>query len=92
MPYHARRLVRAYGTEAREVLGDATSQDGLGQDFGATLTEREVAWLITREFAVTAEDIVWRRNKLGLRMNAKQISTLDDWISTHRSTLLAQAA
>lgn len=92
MPYHAHRLVRAYGTEAREVLGDATSQDGLGQDFGATLTEREVAWLITREFAVTAEDIVWRRNKLGLRMNAKQIATLDDWISTHRSTLLAQAA
>jgi glycerol-3-phosphate dehydrogenase len=92
MPYHAHRLVRAYGTEAREILGDATSQDGLGQDFGATLTEREVAWLITREFAVTAEDIVWRRNKLGLRMNAKQIATLDDWISTHRSTLLAQAA
>ena len=91
-PYHANRLARAYGTEARKVLGDATTLDELGQDFGATLTEREVAWLITHEFARTAEDVVWRRNKLGLRMNAEQIATLDNWISTHRSALLAQAA
>jgi glycerol-3-phosphate dehydrogenase len=91
-PYHASRMVRAYGTEAHKVLGDASSPDALGQDFGATLTEREVAWLITHEFARTAEDIVWRRNKLGLRLTAEQIATLGDWISTHRSALLAQAA
>lgn len=91
-PYHADRMVRAYGTEARKVLGDAGSLDALGLNFGATLTEREVAWLITHEFARTAEDIIWRRNKLGLRLTAEQIAMLDDWISTHRSALLAQAA
>jgi glycerol-3-phosphate dehydrogenase len=91
-PYHARRLIRAYGTETRTVLGDADSFAALGQDFGATLTEREVVWLITHEFARTAADIVWRRNKLGLRMSAEQIALLDDWISTHRSALLTQAA
>lgn len=89
--YHARRLARSYGTEAHKLLGDATSLDAMGQDFGATLTEREAVWLITHEFARTAEDIVWRRNKLGLRMTAEQIATLDNWISTHRSALLAQA-
>ena len=91
-PYHARRMVRAYGTEARQILGDASSLDALGKNFGATLTEREVAWLITHEFARTAEDILWRRSKLGLRLSAEQITTLDNWISTHRSALLAQAA
>ncbi len=91
-PYHARRLVRAYGTEARKVLGDATSLDALGQDFGATLREREVAWLITHEFARTAEDVVWRRNKLGLRMTPEQIALLDDWIRVHCKALLRKAA
>ncbi|MDH3262763.1 MAG: FAD-dependent oxidoreductase, partial [Paracoccaceae bacterium] len=76
----ARRLVRAYGTEAREVLGDAKTATDLGRDFGATLSEREVRWLVTREFTRTAEDIVWRRSKLGLRMSAQEIAALEDWL------------
>ena len=35
------------------------------------------------EWAVTAEDIVWRRSKLGLRLSAAEIAALDDWISAH---------
>ena len=53
----------------------------LGQDFGATLTEAEVRWLITHEFAREANDIVWRRTKLGLRMNAEQISQLSAYMA-----------
>ncbi len=78
----ARRLVRAYGTEAREVLGEATSAEALGRDFGATLCEREVRWLVAKEFARSAEDILWRRTKLGLRMGVGEIAALDAWLKT----------
>ncbi|MBT8419185.1 MAG: glycerol-3-phosphate dehydrogenase, partial [Silicimonas sp.] len=76
----ARRLVRAYGTEAAGILGAATSADDLGRDFGATLTETEVRWLMAKEYARTAEDVVWRRNKLGLRLSNEKISALDEWM------------
>jgi glycerol-3-phosphate dehydrogenase len=84
-PFWARRLVRAYGTEAREMLGDAQSAEALGRDFGATLTETEVTWLMEREYARTAEDVVWRRSKLGLRLDETQIHDLDDWMKTRRA-------
>ena len=78
--FWAKRLVRAYGTEAFAVLGDATEPADLGRDFGATLTEAEVRWLMRREYARRAEDVVWRRNKLGLRMTTDQIEKLDSWM------------
>lgn len=81
----ALRLAHAYGTRASKVLGDASSAADLGQLFGDTLTEREVRYLMTHEFARTAEDIVWRRSKLGLRLSADQVKALDDWIATHRA-------
>ncbi|WP_208347709.1 glycerol-3-phosphate dehydrogenase [Pseudaestuariivita rosea] len=80
----ARRLIRAYGTEARHVLGDAKGASDLGQDFGGTLTAREVRWLIDKEYARTAEDVVWRRNKLGLRLSEEEIATLQAWIKDRR--------
>lgn len=73
----ARRLIRAYGTDAWRVLENATSPEDLGTDFGATLTEREVLWLMANEYAQRAEDIVWRRSKLGLRLETSQIKALD---------------
>ncbi|WP_133484987.1 glycerol-3-phosphate dehydrogenase [Aliiroseovarius marinus] len=85
-PRHAKRLVRAYGTEARVILGEATSLDGLGQDFGATLTEAELRWLMEREYAQRAEDVVWRRSKLGLLLNADQIASIDAWMQAQRKT------
>ena len=80
---HANRLAHAYGTRAARVLGNAKSAADLGVSFGATLTESEVRYLMTSEWAMTAEDIVWRRSKLGLRMSAAEIATLDDWIAAH---------
>ena len=78
--YWARRLVRAYGTEAAALLGEAATAADLGRDFGATLTEAEVRWLMIREFARSAEDILWRRSKLGLRMTADQAAELDAFV------------
>ena len=80
----ALRLAHAYGTRVGKVLGDATSADELGHSFGDTLTEREVRYLIAHEFALTAEDIVWRRSKLGLRLSAAEVKALDAWIEAHR--------
>jgi glycerol-3-phosphate dehydrogenase len=76
----ARRLVRAYGTEAREMLDGAQQETELGISFGASLTEREVRWLMEKEFARTAEDVIWRRSKLGLRFTPDAVSTLSAWI------------
>ena len=77
----ARRLVRAYGTEAKDILGPATQAGDLGRAFGATLTEAEVKWLMDREYARRAEDVVWRRSKLGLRLSAEEIAALDAWMT-----------
>lgn len=71
---HAARLIRAYGTECWALLGDAKTTADLGTDLGATLTEAELRWLMTREYALRAEDVVWRRSKLGLRLTADDIA------------------
>ncbi|NNF91154.1 MAG: glycerol-3-phosphate dehydrogenase, partial [Boseongicola sp.] len=81
--FWARRLIRGYGTEARDILDGAEHAEKLGRDFGATLTEAEVRWLMKKEYARRAEDVVWRRSKLGLRMSADQIAELDDWMRSH---------
>jgi glycerol-3-phosphate dehydrogenase len=85
-PAHAGRLAHAYGTRANMVLGAAKSFNDLGASFGATLTESEVRYLMSNEWARTAEDIVWRRSKLGLRLSSVEIATIDDWIAAHRAS------
>ena len=75
------RLVRAYGTQAPDLLGEARDAADLGQDFGATLTAAEVDWQIDREWARTAEDVLWRRTKLGLRLDAAAVARLSDYIA-----------
>jgi glycerol-3-phosphate dehydrogenase len=69
---HARRLVRAYGTRVSRILGTARSLDELGPVFGADLTGTEVRYLMTHEWAQTADDVLWRRSKLGLRFTREE--------------------
>ncbi|HUD92285.1 glycerol-3-phosphate dehydrogenase [Sphingobium sp.] len=76
----ADRIGRAYGTRARDWLGDARGLVQLGVHFGSGLTEAEVAYLVHREWARTSEDIIWRRTKLGLRLNREQVAALDAWL------------
>ncbi|MES2145195.1 MAG: glycerol-3-phosphate dehydrogenase [Pseudomonadota bacterium] len=85
-PYWAARLIRAYGTNAAKMLGGAKTAADLGRDFGATLTEAEVRWLMAQEFATRAEDVVWRRTKLGLRLTAEQIATIDGFMTMTSGT------
>jgi len=77
---HANRLAHAYGTRAVKLLGGAKSMADLGRAFGATLTEREVDYLMAQEWARSAVDVVWRRSKLGLQMSAAEIAALDAWM------------
>jgi glycerol-3-phosphate dehydrogenase len=64
------RLARAYGTRASQILGRAATMAALGEDFGGGLTGAEVDYLVREEFARTADDILWRRSKLGLHVPA----------------------
>jgi len=77
----ARRLVAGYGTLAWKMLGDAKEATDLGHDFGAGLSACEVKWLMVHEWAQTAEDVLWRRTKCGLRMEADQVAALEIWMA-----------
>lgn len=81
-PQVAARYVRSYGTRATAFLGDAVSAADLGRNFGATLTEAEIAYLQRYEWAETAEDVLWRRSKLGLHMTADERRAVADFIAT----------
>ena len=61
-------VFRRHGTLAAQVLGDGR----LGEDFGANLTERELGYILEREWARSAEDVLWRRTKCGLHMTEAQ--------------------
>jgi glycerol-3-phosphate dehydrogenase len=78
---HARRLAHAYGTRVRNVLGDAVRLDDLGQRFGADLTAAEVRYLMQHEWAQNADDVLWRRSKLGLRLSEAQVAALADFMA-----------
>ena len=81
---HAARLVRMYGTRAKDMLGAARSVADLGRDFGATLTQAEIDYLMREEWAERAEDVLWRRSKLGLRLDAGQAAAIEDAMQARR--------
>jgi glycerol-3-phosphate dehydrogenase len=77
----AKRLTRLYGTCATILLGSATSLADLGRNFGAGLYELEVRYLMAHEWALTAEDVLWRRTKAGLRLNREQVRALEEFMT-----------
>ena len=77
-----KRLCHAYGTRITLILGDGKTQPDLGQNFGAGLYEIEAKYLINHEWATSAEDILWRRSKLGLHMTKDQRANFTTWFET----------
>jgi len=77
---YARRLFRLYGTKANLLLGNAASLSDLGTHFGYDLYEAEVRYLMEHEWAHMAEDILWRRTKLGLRLNEDEVAKLQTFL------------
>lgn len=76
----ARRMVSAYGTRLDQVLGAATSEDDLGPRFGP-ISAVEALYLVKNEWARTADDVIWRRSKLGLRMTRDEKESLERFIA-----------
>ena len=86
------RLVRGYGTDTADILGKAKDASALGHSFGAGLYEAEVRWLMRHEFAIHADDILWRRSKLGLHMNADEIAAVENWFAQQKANQLENDA
>ncbi|MFG1401530.1 glycerol-3-phosphate dehydrogenase [Xanthobacter sediminis] len=76
-----RRLARAYGTRAHALLEGVTGKDDLGEGFGAQLSQREVDFLMDTEWAHTADDVLWRRTKLGLRLDIQEAAALATYMA-----------
>ena len=77
-------LVRRHGTRALDILGQARSPEELGTNFGHGLTAREVDYFVAEEWAETAEDILWRRTKCGLHLDAAQKAALEAYLATRK--------
>jgi glycerol-3-phosphate dehydrogenase len=81
-----RRYARAYGTRLDRMLGDAASLEKLGEEILPGLYATEVEYLVGQEWARTAEDILWRRSKLGLHLPADAGDRLTRWLRRQAAT------
>ena len=77
---HLRRLACAYGTRMERVLQGSRSAADLGESLAADLTAAEVDYLRDEEWALTAEDILWRRSKLGLLSGPADLERLNRYL------------
>jgi glycerol-3-phosphate dehydrogenase len=83
----ARRLVRRYGTRAATLLGSAARLEDMGRQFGSDLFEAEVRYLMEHEWAVNANDVLWRRTKEGLRLSEEQARDLEEYMAAQPARL-----
>jgi glycerol-3-phosphate dehydrogenase len=90
-PEAARRLAHAYGTRVDRFLGKAGKASDLGRDFGMGLTEAEIDYLTASEWAMTSEDILWRRSKLGLHLPKSAAADIDGYLERRRSSAKSAA-
>jgi glycerol-3-phosphate dehydrogenase len=86
----ASRMVRAYGTRLDQVFGDLAHNEQPGATFGGVLTAAEVRYLMRHEWVIEPADILWRRSKLGLHMEAGEQAALARFMSNEGGRLAAQ--
>jgi glycerol-3-phosphate dehydrogenase len=79
----ARRLARAYGARVADLLGDAQSMADMGEAVAPGLCARELRFLQQNEWATSADDVLWRRSKLGLRYTAAERAQVAAWMQAH---------
>jgi len=75
------RLIHSYGSRTARLLGQARSLEDLGEHFGADLYQAEVDYLRALEWVVDATDLLWRRSKLGLRLDLQQVTRLTAYLA-----------
>jgi glycerol-3-phosphate dehydrogenase len=78
------RWIKLYGSLAYTIIGKATGLPDMGRDFGHGLFAREIDYLVANEWALTAEDILWRRTKLGLRFTTQETAELEAYLAAGR--------
>jgi glycerol-3-phosphate dehydrogenase len=83
---HARRLLHAYGLRMAQFLKDARGINDLGQVVAGDLTEAEVRYLVENEWAETADDVLWRRSKIGLYASKEQVTVLERLMASLKKT------
>lgn len=79
-PALLRRYARCYGSRMAVLLEDVTRPEDLGREIAPGLFEAELRYLVGHEWARTADDVLWRRTKVGLRASATQRAAVDDWM------------
>ncbi len=84
----ATRLMRCYGTRAREMTAQLATGADRGPDFGHGLYGFEVDYLIRHEWARSAEDILWRRTKLGLLFDSDETAALQAFVEKHPDIIM----
>ncbi|MGB7407819.1 MAG: glycerol-3-phosphate dehydrogenase [Pontixanthobacter sp.] len=77
------RMLRAYGTDIERIVGTRTAPSPLGTQIAPGLWEAELRYLVDREFAKTADDILWRRSKLGLHYMHRQRAAVAEWCAAN---------
>ena len=82
----ALRLAHSYGSDARCILGSARRPEDLGRGFGYGFSERELDWLVKKEWALTGEDVLWRRSKLALHLGSDETRAIDALLTGCRVT------
>ncbi|WP_110689328.1 glycerol-3-phosphate dehydrogenase [Salinicola endophyticus] len=88
----AERFASSYGSLCLRFLDGVTRREEMGEEFGGGLTRAEVDYLIAHEWARTADDILWRRTKLGLVLTPAQVETLNAYLATHPRLAAARPA
>ena len=78
--------MRTYGTRTCELLAGVQGLNDLGRHFGANLYQREVEFLAATEWARSAEDILWRRTKLGLNLSPAEVESLQSYLRSRSSS------
>ena len=85
----ARRLIRSYGTETWDILDNGKKVSDLGEQFGCRITERELSWSIDNEWTQNVDYFLWRRTRLGLKLNDIEKKLIADFIKHFRTQKLA---
>ena len=83
---NARRLLHAYGLRMERFLKNVRSKDELGQNVAGDLTEAEVRYLVENEWAETADDVLWRRSKIGLLASKEQVVGLEQLMASMKAS------
>ena len=79
------QYARRYGQRSLKLLNGAKALDDLGEHFGGNLYTREVDYLVNHEWAISADDILWRRTKAGLKLNQAQRTRLDQYLTEYHA-------